>query len=220
MQKKIRIETQEQIRRIYNSIRPEITVRLKEFNRVWENGKEKDIFRELVFCLLTPQSKAESAWEAVKGLEKNGLLLKGDAPAIANWLRIIRFRFNKARYILEAREKFAPGGKPRIMAKIKSFKNAFGAREWIVKNVKGLGYKEAGHFLRNIGMGGNLAILDRHILKNLRLLGIIKDAPKSLPRKIYFEIERNMVEFSRNVAIPMPYLDFVLWYKEAGKVFK
>ena len=29
-----------------------------------------------------------------------------------------------------------------------------------------MSYKEASHFLRNIGFGENIAILDRHILKN------------------------------------------------------
>ena len=36
-------------------------------------------------------------------------------------------------------------------------------RDWLVKNIKGLGYKEASHFLRNIGYK-NYAIVDFHIL--------------------------------------------------------
>jgi len=43
--------------------------------------------------------------------------------------------------------------------------------EWLVKNLTGLGYKEAGHFLRNIG-SGKIAILDRHILRNLHALAL------------------------------------------------
>ena len=84
----------------------------------------------------------------------------------------------------------------------------------------GLGYKEASHFLRNIGLGEDLAILDRHILKNLVLLGVIDEVPSSLSRKTYLDIERRMTEFSKRLGINMGQLDLLLWYKEAGEVFK
>ena len=44
----------------------------------------------------------------------------------------------------------------------------------------GLGYKEASHFLRNIGLSEDIPILDRHILKNLVLLGAIDKVPSSI----------------------------------------
>jgi N-glycosylase/DNA lyase len=74
--------------------------------------------------------------------------------------------------------------------------------------------------LRNIGLGEDLAILDRHILKNLALLGVIKEVPSNLSRKTYLEIEKKMTEFSKEAEIPMGKLDLLLWYKEAGEVFK
>ena len=88
------------------------------------------------------------------------------------------------------------------------------------QNVKGMGMKEASHFLRNIGFGGELAILDRHILKNLVAVGVIPEIPKSLSPKKYLAIESAMLEFSRSMGIPMDHLDIVLWYKEAGAIFK
>jgi N-glycosylase/DNA lyase len=103
---------------------------------------------------------------------------------------------------------------------ISSFSNLEEAREWLVDNIKGMGYKEASHFLRNIGLGEEFAILDRHILKNLQLLGIIEEVPASLSRKRYFEIEKKMVRFSDRINIPMAHLDLLLWYKETGEVFK
>ena len=89
-----------------------------------------------------------------------------------------------------------------------------------MKNIKGLGYKEASHFLRNIGRGEDLAILDRHILKNLALLGVIDEVPSSPTKRLYLEIEEKMAAFSRQTNIPMGHLDLLLWYKEAGEVFK
>ena len=49
-------------------------------------------------------------------------------------------------------------------------------RNFIAENVKGYGLKEASHFLRNIGKSDNqIAILDRHILRNLKALDIIEE---------------------------------------------
>ena len=210
----------EELEEIYKNIKPQIISRLEEFKKLWLNGSEKDLFKELVFCILTPQSKAEICWEAVNNLEKKGLLFKGNVNQLRKKIKNVRFRYKKAEYILEARRKFIINGKPKIKEQIEKFKNIFEAREWVVKNVKGIGYKEASHFLRNIGIGENLAILDRHILKNLKLLGVINRIPESLSKKIYFEIEKKMKEFSKQIDIPLSHLDFILWYKETGKIFK
>jgi len=93
-------------------------------------------------------------------------------------------------------------------------------RDWLVKHVKGLGLKEASHFLRNIGMGEELAILDRHILKNLVCLGVIAGVPASLTPSRYKEIESRMKTFSSSIGIPMGELDLILWYRETGSIFK
>ena len=73
---------------------------------------------------------------------------------------------------------------------------------------------------RGIGLGEDLAILDRHILKNLALLGVIDEVPSSPTKRTYLEIERKMTAFSKQAGIPMGELDLLLWYKEAGEVFK
>ena len=84
----------------------------------------------------------------------------------------------------------------------------------------GIGYKEASHFLRNIGYGEDIAILDRHILKNLKLLNVISDIPASLSKKQYLLIEKKMKQFSKKINISLSHLDLLLWYREAGEVFK
>lgn len=210
----------EELQEIYKNLKPQIISRLEEFKKLWLSRNEKDLFKELIFCILTPQSKAEVCWEAVNNLEKKGLLFKGNVNQLREEIKNVRFRYKKAEYILEARKKFIINGKPKIKEQIEKFKNIFETREWLVKNVKGIGYKEASHFLRNIGIGENLAILDRHILKNLKLFGVINKIPRSLSKKIYFEIEKKMKEFSEKINIPLSHLDFILWYKETRKIFK
>jgi N-glycosylase/DNA lyase len=129
----------------------------------------------------------------------------------------VRFNQRKAEYICLARDMFPPSS---LRTTIAGFDSPVSAREWLVENVLGLGYKEASHFLRNIGQGEDLAILDRHILKNLHLLGVIGEVPKSLSKRTYLGIEKKMRDFSKRARIPMDHLDLLLWYKEAGEVFK
>ena len=206
----------EEIKRIYSMIEGIIEERLKEFKKIG-NGSKKEIFAELVFCLLTPQSKARTCWRAVERMLEDGSLLTGSKEEILGNLQGVRFKYKKAEYIMEARKKFLDENMGKM---VKDFKNPFIAREWLVRNVKGMGYKEASHFLRNIGKGSNLAILDRHILKNLFLLHVIDKIPSSLSRKRYYEIEEKMRKFASSIGIPLSHLDLVLWYKETGEVFK
>jgi len=210
------------IRYLQKNIKYEIHNRSCTFRKIWLNGSQKDIFLELIFCILTPQSKAEPCWEAACEISKKNLLLKGSAIQIQKILqgKGPRFHRNKAKYIIQARKFFSKNKRLFIKDKIKEFADVTILREWIAKNVKGLGFKEASHFLRNIYIGKNLAILDRHILKNLKLLGVIKEIPQNLSEKKYIAIEKKMQKFAKYLQIPMFDLDFILWYKEAGKVFK
>ena len=213
-------DLEDEIRAIRTSIQDEIQSRLREFDSVLKTGDEESVFAELVFCILTPQSKAKSAWAAVKRLLDKDLLLAGTEDQVLRELTGVRFKYKKAGYVIEARSRFLIDGKLVIKSRISRFGDACDAREWLVRNVKGIGYKEASHFLRNIGPGADLAILDRHILKNLRSLQVIEEVPASLSRRRYLEIEEGMKELSEGVGILMSHLDLVLWYKETGEVFK
>jgi len=93
------------------------------------------------------------------------------------------------------------------------------AREWLVKNVKGIGYKEASHFLRNVGFD-NLAILDRHVLSVLHEYGLIDEVPRSLTCGRYLEIEEKLVELSEKLGLTLGELDLYLWYLKTGEVLK
>ncbi len=214
------IEKIDELKAIQISIQDEIESRLAEFDRIRKIGDDKAIFAELVFCILTPQSKARVCWTAVENLLDKNLLLKGESDQILGELHGVRFKYKKSEYVVEARDKLSIDGKIAIKSRISRFSDVCDAREWLVRNVKGIGYKEASHFLRNIGFGENLAILDRHILRNLRSLGVIEEIPDSLSRRRYLEIEMGMMEFADRVKIPMSHLDLVMWYNEAGEVFK
>ena len=207
----------EDLMRLYLPVKLQIEERLQDFARIWETASDEELFRELVFCLLTPQSKAKTCWRAVQRLDRKCMISQAGPEEITLELVGVRFNQRKGEYICLARSMFSSMSLGDTLA---GFPGAAAAREWLVQNVKGLGYKEASHFLRNIGLGGELAILDRHILKNLALLGVIEEVPASPTKKMYLEIERKMTAFSSQSKIPMAHLDLLLWYKEAGEVFK
>jgi len=243
----------EEIKAIHNHKTEEIRTRLDEFRRIWRKGTEEEIFAELVFCLLTPMSRARSCWAAVENLMRKGVLFTplerrprqlwgglksnkfgqglkpsqsfltgftGDISEIVRELNGVRFIYKKSEYIVEARKRFLTDSKVSIRSIISQINYGHEARECLVQDVKGIGYKEASHFLRNIGFEQSLAILDRHILKNLKFLGVIEEIPGSLSRRRYFEVERRMMEFSKAIRIPMSHLDLVMWYRETGEIFK
>ena len=204
----------------YNKIKKDILYRITEFKSVWKEADEKRLFQELAFCILTPQSKAKNAWKAVSSLNESGFLFNGTHHEIADELNIVRFKNNKARYIVSARNLFLKADGFKIRNLLNDAGDVFEKRKWLVKNVKGIGYKESSHYLRNIGFVENIAILDRHILKNLKIYNVINEIPKYLTFDKYIRIENKMKEFSKDINIPMEFLDFVFWYKETGEIFK
>lgn len=198
---------------LYEERKSAIQARLLDFSRI----APADYFYELAYCLMTPQSSAIHADAVVSILRSRQFLEIGFDPEsiLREKQHYIRFHRNKARYLLEIRQTLEA-----ILNALSNGHTSEGMREWLVENVKGFGYKEASHFLRNIGRNSGLAILDRHILRNLRRYGAIRRIPASLSKKQYFSIEKRFREFSSLVGIPMDELDLLFWSTETGEIRK
>lgn len=91
-------------------------------------------------------------------------------------------------------------------------------REYLTENIKGFGYKESSHFLRNMGYSG-YAILDKHVLRAMVEFGIIRKIP-SMNKKNYLLLEKKLKVFSQKIGIGMDELDFVLWSRKSGEILK
>ncbi len=209
------MENTGQLLDLYRLKKEDIRARLDHF-RTFKNKAKDGIFLELCFCLLTPQSKALSADAAIKQLVNSGFPYNFSIREVRKILKQagVRFHRNKSIYLSLARERFLNGDlRLPIGRPIES-------REWLVENIKGMGYKEASHFLRNTGHGEDIAILDRHVLRNLEGLKVIRSVPKSLSPKKYIEIENRMRGLSSRLGIGMAELDLLFWSKETGFVFK
>jgi len=194
--------------------------RLALFSRVYALKNDRDIFKELCFCLLTPQTRAVLCDRAIRDLSASRLLFEGDEGSIRDRLRgTVRFHNKKSAYVVAARDLFKTGKRFTVKKRFDT-DDIHATREWLVKHVKGLGYKEASHFLRNIGLGHDIAILDIHILRNLMRYGVIKRLPATLSRNIYLAIEESMRCFARKIRIPLAELDLVFWSRQTGFIFK
>lgn len=192
-----------------------ICTRLWEFQQIGKRSDKKELFKELAFCLFTPQSNAHRCWNSVLRLVSMDLIFTAPSSLIARKLKGVRFHNNKSKYLVRARKLF-----PEVLDLLDRKASPFDIRDWLVKNMPGLGYKEASHFLRNIGFGSELAILDRHIMRCLVEFDVIPQIPVSLSRKKYLELEQKMKEFSQKIDIPLSHLDLVFWYREKLEIFK
>ncbi len=196
----------------YNKHKSEIEARLQEFSKL--NNKEHI---KVFFCILTPQSNAEKCWQAVQELEK----CKFEKNEIQECLKTrTRFYRNKTKYLINAYKTY-----PKIKELININKNPKEIRELLTNNkseykIKGIGMKEASHFLRNTGKSNNeLAILDRHVLRKMQELNLIQDISIK-NKKDYLETENKMKEFAKSVNIPLDHLDLLFWKLESGRIFK
>ncbi len=208
-----------EILKVHADIADRVEERLLLFKKIWQEGDDCALFIELVFCLLTPQSGARRCWRAVEMLLDKNCLFNGAFEDICPKLNIVRFKNNKTKYILEARGMFSGPG-TSLRKTLEGYNDVFLLREWLAKNIKGLGYKEASHFLRNIGLGDAIAILDRHILRTMHHIELIKEIPGSISPRLYCEIEKILGDFALKTGIPLAHLDFVLWYMATGDIFK
>jgi N-glycosylase/DNA lyase len=187
--------------------------RMEEFTRRKREGNE-EWFSELCFCILTANATAEAGLRAQRKLGAKGFLSLPERQ-LADELRKIGHRFPnaRARFIVEARRHW------QVRDILNEFDDPAHARAWLVDNVKGVGLKEASHFLRNVGFF-DFAILDRHVLGVLHQHGVISEKPRHLSKKKYEEIEKKVRELADKVRMKPGELDLYLWFMKTGKVLK
>ncbi|MDP2673109.1 MAG: N-glycosylase/DNA lyase [Nanoarchaeota archaeon] len=203
----IEVLKKSQIKKIVDS-------RMKEFSELG-NKNFKEIFKELCFCLLTANFSAQGGIKIQKEINNEFLTLS--EIDLAKKLSELGHRFPNARagYIFLARQKIND-----LRKILKGDESDLKKREEIVKNIKGLGMKEASHFLRNIGYK-NLAIIDFHIIDLLVKNNLIeKPKNKSLTSKKYLEIENLLKQIAEKTNLTLGELDLYLWYEETGKILK
>lgn len=220
MKKERQPVTIEKIKETYRQRGAEIRARLVEFGDIWKTGSDERLWEEMVFCFFTGGCSAKMGLRSIEAVRP--LLSKGSHEELMNALVGVH-RYPRARsgYIVASRGFLQEDCQMRLREKLSDFENDLDRRDWLVKEkrIKGLGYKEASHYLRNIGFKG-YAILDKHILRSLTELGLIADPAPPNTRTKYLAIEEKLKQLAETVEIDFDELDLVLWSLKTGEILK
>ena len=212
--------TVEKVMEAHQERRDEIRSRLSEFEAVWTEGSDARLWEEMVYCFFTGGCSAKMGLKAVEAVRP--LLADGTQPEIADALAgVHRYPNARARYVYASRNFLREHCNLELRKKLESFDCRLARRDWLVKEkgIKGLGYKEASHFLRNIGFKG-YAILDKHVLKCLAELKIIDSPKPPNTRSKYLTVEDKLRELTERTKIDFDEMDLVLWSMKTGQILK
>lgn len=214
--------TIDRLRVTHAARRGAIQARLREFDQIWRTGSDARLWEELVYCIFTAGASAQMGLRSVEAVRP--LLKSGRRPAMTRALIAAgAHRFPNARpaYVVSTRSFLEKSISMRLRDRLDGFGDPVQRRDWLAQEpqIKGLGYKEASHFLRNVGFKG-YGILDKHILRSLAELGVVDSPKPPSGRHRYLAIEARMREFAKEVQIDFDELDLVLWSMKTGEILK
>jgi N-glycosylase/DNA lyase len=175
--------------------RENINIVIKRFSKI---KNQEDIFYNLCFAICAPQTTFKSNRKVINELIQRDFYNKDinfeDLKIIIKPVRFLR----KAEYLLKAKKEF------NIIFN-KTFDNDLSEQEkrkWLIVNVKGIGYKAASHFLRNLG-AEDLAIIDTHIIKFMCIENFLQ--------KDYLKVESNFRNIAKENNLTISGLDAYVW---------
>ncbi len=222
MQRNHQLVTVEGIRATHKARRREIRARLAEFHEVWRSGSDARLWEELAFCIFTAGASARMGLKSVEAVRP--FLLEGRRDQMTRALKKAgahRFPVARPGYIVATRNYLRVHCRMELRQTLCGFVDPIERRDWLARErrIKGLGYKEASHFLRNIGLDGH-AILDKHVLRCLTDVGVVKTPKPPTTRERYLEVEECLKRFAREIGIDFDELDLVLWSMKTGEILK
>ena len=211
----------DELRKSYGGKRAAIRARLGEFAEIRRSGDDVRLFEELCYCIFTAGASARMGLNSVDRVRRH--LLSGGQRRLENLL-VGAHRYPRARagYIIHTRNYLKAECSLRLSEKLASFgRDAEARRDFFARNsgIKGIGYKESSHYLRNIGYFG-YAILDKHILNTLHEVGWIDSPKPPTTKKKYLAVEEQMRNFAAELRINFDELDLLLWSNKTGEILK
>lgn len=194
---------------------------------------DKKLLGELLLCIISSQEKYEVALSITRELVSSNLLRK---PTSAREFKLIqtqvrrvfsnpvkftyrgkshcrRLRFNnkKYSYVISALRAFHMDGLD-IAKLIRRNSCARTTRLELIKCISGLGPKQASMYLRNIGYHNEFAVLDKHILDYMQLMGLITNHNGSVPNiRTYERLETLFKEYAEGYCVGIYHLDLAIW---------
>ncbi|MDQ7037881.1 MAG: N-glycosylase/DNA lyase [Aquificota bacterium] len=213
-------------------VKEHVNRRVEEFSRLGREGKthfdfrpfldvdyEADLFSELCFCILTANSSASMGIRIQAEVGSEGFM-KMSREELTEVIARHGHRFpdQRAERIVSLRERWE-----EIRKVLEEEKDPHTLRRLLADpssphKIKGFGYKEASHFLRNTGHR-TLAILDRHVYRFMVETGLYPEVKTMTPKR-YLDAERILGEVCRLVGVSQAELDLYIWFARTGKVLK
>lgn len=180
----------------------------------------EDTFYEGCYCLCAVQNPAVRtvramalmrSWDTYGRLGASAEADEAIRREIAVGIReLVRFHNVKSGRMVAFRRQVGA-----IHSRLSSGGEAPPLRDWLMAEVVGFGFKEAGHFLRNVGFRG-LAIPDIHVLRRLDSLGLAPRAGKSMGAKAYRAAETAMLRYAAAIGTDIDSLDALWWSRGSG----
>jgi N-glycosylase/DNA lyase len=183
---------------------------------------EGDLWRELITCILGSQVPNWMGVAAAKQLNAHGLIIPSGHPftteRIASVLRAPlesqhgrRYRFPnaRARQIVSAHQTVC-----QQYGDLRSL--LFGSspdlcRRRLAESVSGMGLKQASLFLRNVGISSQFAVLDTHVIRYMRDIGLVNTLPRSITPDMYYVLESVLVRYAEQLGLPVGHVDRAIW---------
>lgn len=210
-------ETLKELRAEYERVKEPITARLDEFKKTGENADDEKIFEELAFCILTSAVGPKVGLRSIAAIKD--ILKNGSAVEMAQRLEGIHKYPEKAYFIVHTRDYLEKEYGFRLGELVRSFDDRKALRDFFAlnKDIKGLGYTQASHFLRNIGYT-DYAILDKNVAGMLHEIGVTESGKPPSTGKRYIETEEKMKALSDELGISLVELDMLLWSFKTGRI--
>lgn len=200
----------------------------------WKNLSEENLWSELVSCILGSRVRYETARACSMHLFELGLL---DVSAMLENPRKIekaiarelsrniyppfkgnqgskyRYPTSKSNFIVACAAKLYYENKMTIKHILFSSKDGIEARETLMKECKGIGPKQASLFLRNIKYSDDLAILDCHVDRYMKLLQLNDALDLINKQKIhpYLKKENKLRIYALSKKRSLASLDIGIW---------
>lgn len=196
-------------------------------------NSENKLLSELVLCILSSQEKYEVALAMMKSLRKENILripknksefreikseikstLKNPVCFKSNekeYSRRLRFFVKKTEYIIDTLENIYLNDLT-IKTILKQEDCIQETRKNIINYSYGLGPKQASMFLRNIGYHSEFAVLDKHVIDFMRILGLTCITDNSFSNLTsYQKIETKLKSYADTYNVNLLHLDLAIW---------
>lgn len=209
--------TIDELKTLYDQKKDEIKKRLGEFKEIYEEADEKRIFEELCFCILSSGVGPKVAQKSIDNIRDQ--LFNGNEDILFMKLKETHKYPEKVSYIIATRNYLNEEFDLKIKEKLDSISDIQERRDFIANNkgIKGIGYVQASHFLRNIGYSG-YAILDKNIVKTLFEFSLTEDTKPPSSKKRYLEKENKVKQLAEILDIHIDEVDLLLWSRRTGHV--